>query len=658
MKIMNKKIKSTLAACLLGAVLLPLGAMAQEQPSAGTKAQQYLQRYEFANAAKVLEKIAAKKNAHTLDLEHLAESYLYLNNYDLAEKWYSQVVQRSDYQKESLLNYAEALKQNGKYREAKGQYEQYVSKFGAAPEVSLAIAGTDSAAIWMEKPTAHTLHNEANVNTERAEFSVTPTTSFGILYTAEPELTRTDRSGMTGESYLKVFSTKLDQNALEAGSVKQLNFNHARYHVGPIASDAKEEVLYVTRTHPGTDGERYRSYNKKVKRKNLELIIYKSVNGVWREEAFPYNNIKAYSLGHAALSADEKTLYYASDMPGGQGGVDIWYSELQSDGSWGKPINAGTTINSAGDEMFPTVNGDDFYYSSNGFAGMGGLDIFHAKGSRSNMSKPVNMRYPVNSAADDFAFVITTKGEREYAGYLSSNRVRGRGSDDIYSFGYVKPKIIILLEGVTINKKTRALLPGADVTIYSAGGQRLVGKVLSDGKAEFKVDAEENETYKISASKTGFSDDALSVGPIRATKDTIIKVTLALEPDEEKPPFVVGDRFVLENIFYDFDKHNIRPDAAKVLDELVATMKEHPTLKIELSSHTDSRGNDAYNKALSQRRAQAAVNYIVSHGISKDRLVAKGYGETRLVNRCSNGVKCSDDEHQANRRTEVEVLAY
>src|SRR5690606_29608447 len=185
-------------------------------------------------------------------------------------------------------------------------------------------------------------------------------------------------------------------------------------------------------------------------RHNLELKIYRKDGNGWTESDFPYNNVKEYSLGHAALSADGRTLYYASDMPGGHGGVDIWYSELGADGSWGQPLNAGQAVNSAGDEMFPVVVGSNLYYSSDGFPGMGGLDIFRAKGERSSFSGRENLRFPVNSAADDFSFVLVEESEEALQGYLSSHRPGGAGGDDIYSFSLRKPKILIILEGLTV----------------------------------------------------------------------------------------------------------------------------------------------------------------------------------------------------------------
>jgi len=646
------KIKHIIYTGLTG-LLLSGSVHAQEQPSLRLRAQQLYDRYEYANAAGLFERLVDRKNPRVSDMERLAESYYYLNSYDLAENWYARVVQSGEFSEVSLWNYAEVLKQNGKYREAREQYQRYTEKYGASDRASLAMAGADSAVRWMAEPTSHKLRNERAVNTDLGQFSVFPRGS-EVLYAGEPSTILGKRSGMTGQAYLRVYSAERNaaDGALGNPSLLDGSFNSSNFHIGPIVADASGETLYVTRTYPGKDTEKHRENGRKYRRHNLELKIYRKDGNGWTESDFPYNNVKEYSLGHAALSADGRTLYYASDMPGGQGGVDIWYSELGADGSWGQPRNAGQAVNSAGDEMFPTVAGEYLYYSSDGFPGMGGLDIFRAKGERSSFSGRENLRFPVNSAADDFSFVLVEESEEALQGYLSSNRPGGAGGDDIYSFSLRKPKILIVLEGLTVNRKTDELIPDASVTLYSAGRQ-IVGRVRSDGKAAFRFDLDRNTPYRVLAEKQGFHADSANIAAVNPTKDTTIRVTLRLEP-----VFKVGDRFVLENIYYDFDRHNIRKDASEVLDQLVRTMRDNPTLKIELSSHTDSRGTHRYNEGLSQRRAQAAVDYIVSRGIARERLVAKGYGETRLVNRCKDGVPCTVEEHQANRRTEVEVLAF
>jgi len=653
-KTMNRTFKYIISGCLAGSFLLGT-ASAQEQPSRGRQAEQLYHSMEYARAAAAYEKLVDVRKPRTSDMERLAESYLYLNQYELAENWYARIVRQPDASKDAHLNYAEALKQRGKYAAAKEQYQQYASRYGESDAVTRAIRGADSAQVWMKNPTYHRLRNQSDVNTERADFSYFPTGAGTGLYVTEPHRILGSKSGMTGESYLRVYSVEEGEN----GTLGNPNAifgepNDGRYHIGPVAVDAAGEKYYVTRTYPGkTDAERFRAFGQKWRKQNLELLIYSKEGDSWKVENFSYNNAKEYSLGHAALSEDGKVLYFASDMPGGKGGVDIWYSELQGDGSWGSPQNAGDAINTDADEMFPGVDGGTLYFSSNGHIGMGGLDIFKTTGQKASFTKPVNLGYPLNSASDDFAYVVSHRGDNgSYTGYLSSNRSGGAGSDDIYSFGYSKPCAKILVKTIVRDKKTGELLPYANVTLFGANNE-VISRGIANDKAEISFTVDCNTDYRVLGEKEKYHEDTKPLSAVNPTRDTTLQVALNLQP-----AFKVGDKFVLEDIYYDFDKHFIRKDAAEILDRLVATMRDNPTLKIQLSSHTDSRGTHKYNEGLSQRRAQAAVDYLVSRGIARDRMVAKGYGETRLTNRCADGVSCTAAEHQANRRTEVEVLEF
>lgn len=622
----------------------------QEQPSRRNRADQLYKEMQYAKAALAYEKLVDVKKPSVSNMERLAHSYFYIKQYDLAENWYARLVAQKNVSPELRLNYAEVLKQQGKYAEAKAQYEQLLASEGTTEAISNAIHGADSAQVWMRNPTRHDLRNEKEVNTSLAEFGVVKTSN-GVLYAAEPNSLLNAKSGMTGQAFLRIYTAERKADGtLVYPNVVASAINNSAYHIGPIATNAAEDVLYVTRTFAGKDGERFKEDGAKWNKQNLELKIFRKKGAEWVEEDFAYNNVKEYSLGHAFLSPDEQILYYASDMPGGKGGVDIWYSELQGNGSWGKPQNAGDVINTAGDEMFPTLAGKELYFSSNGHVGMGGLDIFSAKGAKGKYEGVKNLGYPINSASDDFAYVEYGETMETKVGYLSSNRKGGAGSDDIYSFVYQKPKIRIILEGVTRDRQTGELLPASTVTLFGATGN-IISKGQTDNAAQISFEVAPNTVFHLLGEKKGYHADSVLVNAVMPTKDTVIRYTMNLNP-----MLKVGDRFVLENIYYDFDKHNIRTDAAKILDQLVATMRDNPTLRIELSSHTDSRGSDSYNEKLSQRRAQAAVDYLVSRGIDRQRLVAKGYGEKRLVNRCSNGVNCTPAEHQANRRTEVEVL--
>lgn len=640
---------STLLLCIGGT------AFSQEQPSLRDRADELYRRYEYANAVKLYTKLVDTRKPRLQDLERLAHSYVQMKDYEAAENWYARVVETEGTEAGNHLLYGDVLKANGKYVEAKQQLQEYARKTGDADAVAVAIDGCDSAVVWMANPTVHKLRNEG-VNTSLSEFSVFPIGDH-VYYTGEPDgyMQGVGRYGWTGNSFLRIYTAdRLADNTLTDAVLAVESLNDAPYHVGPLVANATGDTLYVTRTHPGKEGSVAKESRGKYRTHKLELYVYTLLpEGTWSAEPFVYNNVSEYSVGHAALSENGNILYYVSDMPGGYGGTDIWYSEKLEDGSWGEPVNAGETINSTGDELFPNVGPTNtLYFSSDGFAGMGGLDVFRSTGAKTTWDRPENLRYPVNSSGDDFAYLTTYDGEEGMAGYLSSNRRGGKGGDDIYSFTYERPKIIIILKGTTSDKANGERLPATAVTLYD-GQREIVAKKSSNDIGAFEFVLDRNRTYTVLGQKAGYHADSAKVNTIGITQSDTLEVALLLEP-----MFEVGKTFELENIYYDFDKHNIRPDAAAILDELVRTLRDNPTLKIELSSHTDSRGSDAYNMALSQRRAQSAVDYLVSRGISRDRMEAKGYGETKLVNRCTNGVACSAAEHQANRRTEVTVLSY
>lgn len=648
---MMKKYLYTIVAIL---VLAPVGAFSQEQPSLRDRAEILYSRYDYANAAAIYTKLVDSRKPRLQDLERLANCYRQMNDYESAENWYARVVEHEESGPENLLHYGEMLKANGRYAEAKRQLGAYADRTGDGERVAVQLAGCDSAVVWMADPTAHRLQNETGVNTALSEFSVLPIGD-GVYYVGEPDaLVGKNRYGWTGNAFLRVYrADRTRDNSLSGAVIAEGHINDEPYHIGPVASPDAGRTLYVTRTYPGRAGDRTREGRLRFGTNRLEVYIHRQENGAWESEPFAHNNVNEYSVGHVTFSSDGNTLYFVSDMPGGQGGTDIWYCERQTDGSWGTPVNAGPTINSPGNELFPTIGPDGtLYYSSDGFAGMGGLDVFRAAGGKSNWNTPQNLRYPVNSPGDDFAYVVHAESEAGSTGYLSSNRKGGAGSDDIYSFTFEKPKIVIILTGITSDKLTGERVADATVTLYT-GKREIVAKKPSDGKGRFEFVLDRDASYTVLGHKEGYHADSAKVSSEGITRSDTLEVSLLLEP-----MFKVGHTFELENIYYDFDKHNIRPDAAEVLGELVRTMRDNPTLKIELSSHTDSRGSDAYNMALSQRRAQSAVDYLVSHGIARERMVAKGYGETRLVNHCTDGVPCSRTEHQANRRTEITVLAY
>lgn len=629
---------------------------AQEQLSYRDRAKQKYDGYNYSEAIPMYLELVDVKKPLMADIEKLAYSYYKINDYEAAENWFSRLVSYPESSTENLVTYGLVLKSALKYKEAKKVFETYLGKTGDNKKVANDLMGCDSAIVWLASPTAHLIHNEPLVNTSLSEFSVFPFTN-KIFYTGEPDAGVYKRVyGRTGNPFLRIYTADRAANGtLSFPLIDRSVYNNADYHVGPVISNKAGNTLFVSRTYMGKkDAEVEIKGKRKFRTNNIELYIYTANHGEWEEKPFPYNNVKEYSLGHACLSNDEQTLYFTSNMPGGIGGTDIWYCEKQTDNTWGKPQNAGNGINTEGDEMFPEMGTDGIlYYSSDGLPGMGGLDIFAAQGSGKHWNKPLNMHYPINSAADDFAFVnLSPPGSTAVSGYLSSNRTGGKGGDDIYSFNLEKPKIILALKGKTFDKSTGTLLPLTNVTLITSN-RTVVAKQLTADPAKFFFLLDKNTEYTVLGQKVKYYSDSARISTMGITKSDTLEVNLFL-----KPLFVVGTKIEIRDIHYDFDKANIRADAAKILDETVRMMRDNPTLEIEMGSHTDSRGIDIYNLDLSQRRAQSVINYLASRGIARSRMTAKGYGETELLNRCKNGIKCSPAEHQANRRTEFKIIKY
>jgi outer membrane protein OmpA-like peptidoglycan-associated protein len=337
-------------------------------------------------------------------------------------------------------------------------------------------------------------------------------------------------------------------------------------------------------------------------------------------------------------------------MPGSLGDTDIYYSLRKADGSWGEPVNAGPVINTSGRESFPYVDADGkLYFASDGHLGMGGLDIFSAEGERGNWRVVKNLGYPINTPQNDYGIMFTEPGKR---GLLSSNRDSQNGTDDIYSFNILKKPVVLAITtlGRYQNKLKQTVqdpLPNTRI-LMSQQNSKDSTVVITDEKAQSFVDARAGNAYTFTGSKIGFLKMVSSIAIPDTAPDTV-QVALLFDKNE------VEKAIVLENIYYDLDKWDIRPDAAKELDKLVTLLKNNPAVEIEMGAHTDSRESHKYNQLLSERRAQAAVDYLVSKGIERNRLTAKGYGKTRLVNKCSDGVECPEEEHQKNRRTEFTI---
>lgn len=485
-----------------------------------------------------------------------------------------------------------------------------------------------------------------NVNTEYADFGTAYFGNDSIIFSS-PTKKRIIRNVWkpNEQPYLDLFIGSIGNEGEIVGKHKVKGSVNTKFHEAIVVFTKDMKTVYYTGNN---------NYHDDVKNDTtgiLRLQLYKAKvlqNGAWTDiEKLPFNSDN-YSTGHPALSSDGKKMYFVSDRPGTIGSTDIYMVNINEDGTYSSPKNLGKQVNTSGKEMFPFITDDNIiYYSSDGRQGTGGLDIFANKIYDTTISRALNIGEPINSVKDDFAFII-----RDGKGYFSSNRNEGKGDDDIYSFLTNEPLNIDCTQevtGVVVNKHTQEVLVGVEIKLLDKDNI-VIETAISDTNGVYHFTVKCNSTYKIVGDKEAFQDDGKSIIIVNDIVEIPIAVALALAPE------VIENKINIENIYFDLDKSNIRTDAALELDKLVQIMKENPELIIEAGSHTDSRQTEAYNNRLSTRRAKSTRRYIISKGISRKRITAKGFGETQLTNKCSDDVECSDEEHQANRRTEFRIV--
>ncbi|WP_315029266.1 OmpA family protein [Capnocytophaga leadbetteri] len=621
------------------------------------KANEMYKNFSYVDAIKIYERIAQKGFVNQEMLQSLGNAYYYNAEYKKALPWYEQLFQEGKYKvkPEYYYRYAQTLKSVGDYTQA----DKMMAKF-----VELTNANDTRAALFEENKDYQTVIknnsgrfqlNNASVNTENSEYG---TAFYGdkIVFAGATDARKAKRgvSQWTGESFYDLYEAEhFDQ---KLGSRK------------PFSSSINTQFNESTPVFTKDGNTMYFTRNNYVNRKlgsDIENTILlkilratKDKNGNWGNIVEVPFNSDQYNVAHPALSPDEKYLYFASDMPGSFGNSDIFRVEILGDNQYGTPENLGNIINTAGRESFPYISKDNvLYYSSDGIPGLGGLDIFAVKfNADGSTSKPVNIGMPGNSADDDFCFVFNSDSK---IGFLTSNRPGGKGKDDIYSFHEDKPLLFSCqknIKGIVKDAKTKAVIADAKV-ILSDKVMKEVGKDQSktDGTFTFeKVNCNDSHYY-LRGEKEKYETAEVNV---TVGKDEVVYEIL-LNPREVaiKKGMDLAKVFEIKEIKFDYNKADIRPDAAVELTKIVEVMREYPKMKIDIRSHTDSRGADSYNLKLSDRRAKATLEWIVKQGIDRKRLKAKGYGETRLVNGCSNGVPCTEEEHQENRRSEFIVVA-
>jgi len=655
-------VKHPLIVLLAGICLIP----AYSQNKKASKA------YETYEAGEYYAAIDEFKNAYqkTTDKKeklnvafYIAECYRKIDNSSQAALWYGKVVAKDYENPLSILYYADALKMNQNFEEAKAQYQHYKELVPDDTRGSDGILSCDFALQWMDQPSGYQVEEMKFLNTKYSEYSPAFARSdYQEIYftSSRDEATGNDEHGGTGQQFSDIFYSVMDKKGKWSTPLPLTVPVNTEAEEGTPVFSSDYNTMYFTRCNIS-------------KRKALGCEIYTA-----RRNDEKWDNVESLELAgdsivvaHPAISRDQLTLYFVSDMEGstknseGKSSKDIWMvTRTDANGKWGKPVNLGSPVNTSGTEVFPFAHADgSVYFSSDGHVGMGGLDIFRARKSDGGQWQVENLKYPMNSAADDFGIVF--ESDRE-SGYFSSSR-KGRFSDDIYSF--VLPPLKFSIVGVVRNERNDEVIPDALIKSIASDGITLDTKTGKDGI--FRFNLKPGTDYVFIAEKPGFLKGKERQSTKGVSQSTEFKTEIYLSSTEI--PIEV------ENIFFDLDKADLRPESMVSLDKLVETLNDNPTIVIELGSHTDSRASDAYNIDLSLRRAQSVVDYLIVKGIPRDRLVAKGYGESvpKVVDKKDHAAysflpegtvltesfinSLGDDDRQEmahflNRRTEFQVL--
>lgn len=593
-------------------------------------------------------------------LQRIADCYRFVGNARQAEIWYSKAIQREAPDPKVFYNYAEMLKMSEKYDEAIEQYQKYKQLVPNDPLADIGIRSCELAQKWIASPAGYEIVNMRAINSRQSDFSPAfASDDYSILYftSSRDEATGSKKHAGTGEMFTDIFVSQRDRQG-NWSSPRPLDESiNTAFDEGAPSLTSDYNKLYFTRCR-----------TSKRNKLGCEIMLSERREQGWLSPEPLLIAADSMVVAHPSISNDDLTLYFVSNMPGGYGGNDIWKITRSSPSdNWGEPVNLGAEINTKGNEMFPFIHSDGtLYFSSDGHPGMGGLDIFRAK-SNGNGWEVENMRYPINSPSDDFGIIF--ERERE-AGYFSSRRrdVGSRGGDNIYLF-YL-PEIIFNMIGDVRDDKTGRALADANVQMVGSDGLIVNAKTGADGSFRFMLNP--NTDYVLIASREGYLNGKgrETTRGLAASKEFTVEIQLT---STAKP-------IELPNIFYDYDRWELRPESMAALDRLIEVLNDNPTIVIELGAHTDSRGTLEYNYDLSQKRAQSVVNYLIERGVPAERLRAKGYAQSQpkvvdeqLVQQypfLNIGAKLNQEfidkiqnqeqqetVHQINRRTEFRVLS-
>jgi outer membrane protein OmpA-like peptidoglycan-associated protein/tetratricopeptide (TPR) repeat protein len=618
------------------------------------KADKQYEKYAYVDAIATYEKVI-KKGYKTPDmLQKVGDAYYFNSQFLDAGMWYAELfkLQPEATNPEYYYRYAQCLRSMEDYKQADVYLEKFYQAKGDDFRGELYKSSENYLDVINRNSGRFAIQPAMALNSEYSDYGTTLYDGKIVFASTRKNSVLTSRTQKWND---QPFSVLYASTISPTGNLEEpQNFSSkldSKFNESTPAFTRDGKTIYFTRNN-------YLKKKGKSSIGSVNLKIYKATlkDGKWDNIVeLPFNSDE-YNVAHPALSPDEKTLYFVSDMPGSIGGADIWKVSISKNGIFGKPQNLGAGINTEGKETFPFISdANELFFASDGHPGLGGLDIFVSKITEKGFSRPENIGRPINGPMDDFGIFIDVNRN----GFFSSNREGGLGYDDIYQFTEYKKLVCEqLLAGIINDIDTGKALEGITVELYDFERNRIATTITNErGEYLFDKPIACEMLYRVRASHENYSIDEGAVRIPEKSGESELNLKIKKTKQELSP--VIDLRFVLgiPDIYFDLDKSNIRPDAEVELQKILTVMLEYPNLVLEIRSHTDSRASHTYNEKLSDSRAKASRQWLIDNGIAPNRLTAKGYGETQLVNHCADGVKCSEEEHQQNRRSEFIVVS-
>jgi len=610
------------------------------------RAERQFNNFSFVKSIDTYEKLIDTSFNKYYAMRKLGDAYIMLRKPEKALPIYEKVVQQPNVPSEYYFYYAQTLRANGQYEASKEWMKKYRDAGNKEDSRVKRFFKNEDLASGIFNATEKNFLKKVNFNSKYNDFGAVALNDQIVFTSSSDEGVSVKRIyAWDGQPLLDMYQTLMEGASAETAKKLEGDVNTI-HHDGPATFSADGTKMYFSRNN-------FYENKKITNDKGVMLMgIFSAelIDGKWTNVKPSNLNNPNYIVYHPSLSQDGKKLYFSSDMPGGLGGTDIYESDVNPDGSLGTPTNLGNIVNTEGNESFPFIHSEEgtLYFSSDAHVGAGLLDVFAAvKDENDNIVNVINLGEPINSEKDDFAYYLAPDG---LSGYISSNRKGGMGGDDIYAFTRIPP---LTLKGRIFDAVNGEPVAGAKVILARKNGEEIAYFITeADGAYEHLIDRDKE--FVLKGSKAKYQDvqkDFSSFG-LEKEREVIVDLNIPMAPIEDV--VILAD---LNTIYFNLDKSNIRPDAALELDKVVTLMNKYSEMVIRLESHTDSRADDQYNMGLSNRRAKSTYEYIISKGIDAKRIPKyEGFGESQLVNKCKNGVSCTEEEHQLNRRTEFIIL--